>query len=384
MAIANPVWETVDVLLEEGGEALKLCYQCGLCSGVCPWNLVRSFRVRGIIHQAQLGLVDFEDDDLWLCVTCGACVKQCPRGVELIDIIRALRRTIVGLGVGKVPDSLRLTVKSISGVGNPLGEAQEKRADWAEDLGVKAFTKGTELLYFPCCVPCYDPRITGIARATVGILKTAGIDFGILGTSETCCGEAVRKAGNESLFQSLAEKNITTFAENGVNSLLVSSPHCYHTFKHEYPKLGSNFEVIHSTQYLLSLIKDQRLGFTKKLHKTVIYHDPCYLGRHNDIYDEPRQILRSIPGLELIEFPDYGKESICCGGGAGRLWMETKKGERFSDLRLEQAIDLGAEVLVVACPYCMSMFKDSQLTVDKGETVQIKDIAELVEEAMSQ
>ncbi|TET41795.1 MAG: (Fe-S)-binding protein [Dehalococcoidia bacterium] len=382
MAVANPVRETVDALLEEGGEALNLCYQCGLCSGTCPWNLVRSFTVRGMIHQAQLGLVDFEDEDVWLCATCGACVKQCPRGVELIDIIRALRRTIVGLGVGKVPESLRITVKSISGVGNPLGEAEEKRADWAQDTGVKTFTKGTELLYFPCCLPCYDPHMIGIAQATVGILKKVGVDFGILGTSETCCGEAIRKAGNESLFQSLAQKNITTFAESGVKSVLVSSPHCYHTFKNEYPELGSNFEVIHSTQYLLGLIKDQGLGFTKELRKKVVYHDPCYLGRHNGIYDEPREILRSIPGLELVEFPDYGEDSICCGGGAGRLWMETKKGERFSDLRLEQAIELGVEVLAVACPYCMCMFKDSQLTVDKGETIEIKDISELVQEAI--
>ena len=382
MAVANPVTETVDVLLGEGGEALKLCYQCGLCAGTCPWNLVRSFSVRGMIHQAQLGLVDFEDEDVWLCATCGACVKQCPRGVELIDIIRALRRTIVGLGVGKLPDSLRVTLKNISGVGNPIGEAEEKRADWAKDMGVKAFTEGTELLYFPCCLPCYDPHMTGIARATVGILKAVEADFGILGTRETCCGEAIRKAGNESLFQSLAKKNITTFAENGVKRVLVSSPHCYHTFKNEYPELGSNFEVIHSTQYLLGLIKDQRLEFTKELNKRVVYQDSCYLGRHNGIYDEPREVLRSIPGLELVEFPDYGEDSLCCGGGGGGLWMETKKGERLSDLRLEQAIDLGAEILAVACPYCMCMFKDSQMTVDKGETIEIKDISGLVYEAI--
>jgi len=382
MVVVNPARETVDAVLEEGGEALRLCYQCGTCTGTCPWNLVRSFALRRMIHQAQLGLVDFEDEDVWLCATCGFCVSRCPRGVKLIDVIRALRRTIVELGVGGVPDSLRIAVKNISGIGNPLGEAEETRADWAKDLGVKTFTEGTELLYFPCCIPCYEPQARGIARATVGILKKAGIDFGILGTSETCCGEAIRKAGNESLFQSLAEKNIATFAENGVKSVFVSSPHCYHTFKNEYPELGSNFEVIHSTQYILQLIKDQKLEFTKELRKKVIYHDPCYLGRHNGVYDEPREVLRSIPGLEVVEFADYGEASICCGGGSGRVWMETRKGERFSDIRLEQAIDLGAEVLAVACPYCMIMFKDSQLTVDKGESIEIKDISELVQEAI--
>lgn len=382
MSVANPVREIVDALLDEGGEALKSCYQCGLCSGTCPWNLVRSFTVRRMLHQAQVGLIDFEDEDVWLCATCGACVEQCPRGVEIIDIIRALRRTIVGLGAGKIPDSLRIAMKNISGTGNPLGEPLEKRADWANGLDVKTFAKGTELLYFPCCLSCYDPHMTGIAQATVSILDKIGADFGILGINETCCGEAIRNAGNESLFQSLSQKNISTFAENGVKRVLVSSPHCYHTFKHEYPECGSNFEVIHSTQYLLGLIKDQRLKFTKELNKRVIYHDPCYLGRHNGIYDEPREILTSVPGLELIEFPDCRDDGICCGGGAGRLWLDTKKGQRFSDLRLEQAIDLGAEVLALACPYCMCMFKDSQLTVDNGETIEVKDISEIVQEAI--
>jgi len=382
MVIANPVRETVDVLFEEGGEALRSCYQCASCTGSCPWSLVRSFAIHKIIHQTQLGLVDFEDRDLWLCATCGACVEQCPRGVKLIDVIRAVRRTIVGLGAGSVPDSLRIAIKNVAGVGNPFGEPPEKRADWAQDLDVKAFTKDTELLYFPCCVSCYDPHMTGIAEATVGVLKEVGVDFGILGTSVTCCGEAIRQAGNEDLFQSLAQKNISIFTENDVKKVLVNSPHCYHTFKNEYPELGGNFEVIHSTQYLLELIKDQRLKFTKELHKKVVYQDPCYLGRHNGVYDEPREVLRSIPGLELIEFLDYGEDSICCGGGSGRLWMDTKKGERFSDLKLEEAIELGAEVLAVACPYCMCMLKDSQLTVDRGETIEIKDISELVQEAM--
>jgi len=382
MSAVNPAREMVDALLEEGGGALELCYQCGLCSGTCPWNLVRSFTVRKMIHQAQVGLIDFEDEDVWLCATCGACVEQCPRGVEIIDIIRALRRTIVVLGAGKIPDSLRIAMKNISGTGNPLGEPQERRADWANGMDVKTFTKGTELLYFPCCLSCYDPHMTGIARATVNILNKVGIDFGILGINETCCGEAIRKAGNESLFQSLTQKNIATFAENGVKKVLVSSPHCYHTFKHEYPEWGSDFEVIHSTQYLLGLIKDQRLKFTRELNKKVIYHDPCYLGRHNGIYDEPREILTSISGLELIEFADYREDGICCGGGSGRLWMDTKKGQRFSDLRLEQAINLGADILALACPYCMCMFKDSQLTVDNGEAIEVKDISEIIQEVI--
>jgi len=382
MLVKTPYREAVDVLLEEGGEAVQLCYQCASCTGSCPWGLVRDFAIHKVMHEAQLGVVDFEDEDIWLCVACRACVNQCPRGVQLIDVVKAIRRTVMELGVGKSPSSLRVALTSIAGVGNPMGEAEEKRADWAKDMDVKTFTKGTDLLYFPCCLPCYDPLLKGIAVTTAAILNELGIDFGILGANETCCGEAIRKAGNESLFLSLAQKNIATFSENAVKKVLVSSPHCYHTFKHEYPDLGSDFEVIHSTQYLLQLIKDHKLEFTKELNIKVVYHDSCYLGRHNGIYDEPREVLRSIPGLELVEFPDYREDSICCGGGSGRLWMDTEKGQRFSDIRLKQAIDLGVEVLAVACPYCMSVFKDSQLTVDKGETIAVKDIAELVKEAM--
>ncbi len=382
MLVKTPYREAVDVLTDEGGETLQLCYQCASCTGSCPWGLVRDFAIHKIMHEAQLGVVDFENEDIWLCVACRACVNQCPRGVQLIDVVKAIRRTVMELGVGKSPSSLRAALTSIAGVGNPMGEAEEKRADWAKDMNVKTFTKGTDLLYFPCCLPCYDPLLKGIAVTTAAILNEVGIDFGILGANETCCGEAIRKAGNESLFQSLAQKNIATFSENAVKKVLVSSPHCYHTFKHEYPDLGSDFEVIHSTQYLLQLIKDHKLEFTKELNIKVVYHDSCYLGRHNGIYDEPREVLRSIPGLELVEFPDYREDSICCGGGSGRLWMDTEKGQRFSDIRLKQAIDLGVEVLAVACPYCMSMFKDSQLTVDEGETIAVKDIAELVKEAM--
>jgi Fe-S oxidoreductase len=382
MLVKSPYREAVDVLLEQGGETLQLCYQCASCSGSCPWGLVRDFTIHKVIHEAQLGAVDFEGESIWLCVACGACVDQCPRGVNLIDVAKAIRRTVMEVGVGKVPAPLQIAMTGIAGVGNPLGQERERRADWAKDIDVKTFTKGTDLLYFPCCLPCYDPLLKGIARATVAVLNKVGADFGILGISESCCGEAIRKAGNESLFQSLAQKNIATFSENGVKRVLVSSPHCYHTFRNEYPELGSNFEVIHSSQYLLQLIKDHKLEFTKELHMKVIYHDSCYLGRHNGIYEEPREVLRSIPGVELLEFPDNRENSICCGGGAGRLWMDTEKGQRFSDIKLEQAIDLGAEVVAVACPYCMSMFKDSQLSVNRGETLAVKDIVELVKEAM--
>lgn len=382
MQTVAPFKEVIDIIKEEGGDILKLCYQCGVCSATCPWNLVRSFIVRRVMHQAQLGLIDFEAEEMWLCVTCGACVQRCPRGVEIIDIMRALRRVISEVGIAKVPDSLRIAIKNISGVGNPLGEPPETRADWAKGLGVKTYTEGTELLYFPCCIPAYDPRLQRVAQATVNILKKADVDFGILGTKESCCGESVRKAGQESLFQSLTQSNISAFAEAGVSKIVVTSPHCYNTFKNEYPEFGGDFEVIHFSQYLAQLIKEGRLKFTKELKRKVTYHDPCYLGRHNGIYDEPREVLESIPGVQLVEMLDSGENSLCCGGGGGRIWMETKKGERFSDLRIEQALEVGASILAVSCPYCLLNFEDSVLTGDKGDIIEIKDIAELVQEAI--
>jgi len=382
MEMLSPYKEATDVILEAGGEPLKLCYQCGLCTGVCPWNTVRSFMVRRLMHEAQLGAIDFASEDAWICATCRACVQRCPRGVEIIDVMRAVRRAIVSLGVGIVPDALRISAKNIAGVGNPLGEEPEKRDDWAKELGVKRFARGTEILYFPCCIPAYDPDVKTVARSTATILGRLGINFGLIGSEGKCCGEAIRKAGHEDTFQSLAQSNINLFSSNGVKTVIVSSPHCYHAFKNEYPVLGGNFQVLHITQYLASLIDQGKLKFSKEIKQRVIYSDPCYLGRHNNIYDEPRKILQSIPGLELIEFPDFREEAICCGGGGGRIWMETKKGERFSDIRVEQALEKGANIIAVACPYCFLNYRDSVLSMDKAETIQVKDVSELVAEAM--
>ena len=382
MEVLSPYKEATDVILEAGGEPLKLCYQCGLCTGACPWNLVRSFLVRRIIHEAQLGATDFASDDVWTCVTCGACVQRCPRGVEIIDVIRAVRRAVASLGIGVVPDALRISAKNIAGVGNPLGETPEKRNDWAKDLQVKDFASGTELLYFPCCIPSYDPDAKIVARSTATILNKLGVDYGIISTEAKCCGEAIRKAGHEDTFLSLARNNISLFSNSGVKTVVVSSPHCYHTFKDEYPELGGEFEVIHITQYLASLIEQGKLKFSKKIARKVIYSDPCYLGRHHGVYDEPRRVLQSIPGLELTEFPDAREDAICCGGGGGRIWMDTPKGERFSDLRVEQAVQKGAETIALACPYCFLNYRDSVLSMGKAETMQVKDIAELVAEAI--
>jgi Fe-S oxidoreductase len=375
--------DVIDGIKESGGDAFKFCYQCGKCEAVCPWNLVRKFFVRRIINQAKLGVVPFESEDIWLCATCGRCPQRCPRGVEIIDVMRALRRLLVPDGVvpASIP-SLRSVMTSYASVGNPWGQEPNDRANWAKDLGVKEFGEGTEILYFPCCYPSYDPRLRKVAQATVTILNKAGVDFGILGPKENCCGESVRKAGNETLFKRLARENIKTFIDNGVKKILVSSPHCFHTFKNEYPEFKANFEVIHMSQYLFELINEGRLNITKGYGKKVTYHDPCYLGRHNGIYDEPRAVLKKIPRLELAEMADAREDSLCCGMGGGRVWMETEKQERLSNLRVEQAIEVGAEVLATSCPYCITALEDSRLVMKHADDIEVKDITEIVEEVI--
>ena len=382
MSAVAPLPEGEQLITKAGGEVLQLCFQCGLCAATCPWNMVRNFMVRRIMHEAQLGVTDFAGEDAWTCVTCGACVQRCPRGVEIIDVMRAVRRVIVSLGVGIIPHALRISAKNIAAVGNPLGEEPQKRDDWANDLEVKRFAPGTEILYFPCCVPAYDPDVKTVARSVATIFNKLGIHYGLIGSEAKCCGEAIRKAGYEDTFQSLAQNNINLFSSNGVKTVVVSSPHCYHTFKNEYHEIGGEFEVIHTTQYLASLIEQGKLELSKEINKKVIYSDPCYLGRHNNVYDEPRKVLQSIPGLELMEFPDAREDSLCCGGGGGRIWMDTPKGERFSDIRVEQAVEEGADIIALACPYCFLNYRDSVLSMSKAEAIQVKDISELVYEAL--
>jgi Fe-S oxidoreductase len=378
-----PLKEIIDVIKESGGEGFRFCYQCGLCDTVCPWNRVRTFSMRKIVRQATFGLTEIESEDMWLCTTCGNCPRQCPRGVKIIESGVALRRIATEYGVFPTPvRAVRTVSASLMGEGNPLNEKRANRADWAEGLSVKTFSEGMEILYFPGCYLSYDPRLKKVARATAAILNRAGVDFGILGSKENCCGESIRKTGDEELFKRLARENIKTFIDNGVKKILVSSPHCYHTFKNEYPEFKVNFEVIHISQYLFELIREGRLKISGDYGKKVTYHDPCYLGRHNGIFDEPRQALMKIPGLELIEMPDTRLNSLCCGGGGGRIWMETLKGERFSDLRLEQAIGVGAEVLVTSCPYCITHFEESRIALEDNKATEIKDITEIIAEVI--
>lgn len=346
METVAPFKEVIDEIKEAGGEAFRFCFQCGLCDTVCPWNRVRPFSIRKIIRQATFGLTEIDGEDIWRCTTCGRCPQQCPRGVKQIEVGVSLRRVATEYEIFPASvRSARTARASIISEGNPLQGERKKRADWAKGLPVKKYEEGMEALYFVGCYFSYDPRMKKVAVATADILNKVGIEFGILGSQENCCGESIRKTGSEEVFRRLAKENIKTFVDNGVKKIIVSSPHCYHTFKNEYPEFMVNFEVVHITQFLYGLMNEGRLQFSGEYPKTVTYHDPCYMGRHNEIYDEPRELLKMVPGLELIEMADSRKDSLCCGGGGGRIWMDTPMEERFSNLRLEQAKDVGARVL---------------------------------------
>jgi len=378
-----PFKEVIDEVREKGGDAVKFCYQCGKCDTVCPWNRVRTFSMRKLIREATFGLTEVEREEIWRCTTCGKCPQRCPRDVKQIDDMVALRRMATGYNVFPASVKPVRTVSSaLAAQGNPFGEERKNRAGWAEGLSVKTFAEGMEVLYFPGCYLSYDSRLKKVAAATATILKKAGVDFGILGSKENCCGESIRKTGNEDLFKRLARENIKTFIEHGVKKILVSSPHCYHTFKNEYPEFKVNFEVVHISQYLFNLIREGRLEITKGYGKKVTYHDPCYLGRHNGIYDEPREVLKKIPDLELFEMAESREESLCCGMGGGRVWMETEKSERFSNLKVEQAIGLGAEVLATSCPYCITALEDSRLVLNYVDVMEVKDITEIIQEVI--
>jgi Fe-S oxidoreductase len=378
-----PFKEVIDEVKEKGGDAVKFCYQCGKCDTVCPWNRVRKFSMRKLIREATFGLSEIEKEEIWRCTTCGKCPQRCPRDVKQIDDMVALRRVATGYGVFPSPVKPYRTIASgLTAQGNPFNEDRATRTAWTEGLSVKPFTEDMDILYFPCCYTAYDPRLKKVAQATAKLLTTAGVSYGILGAKESCCGESIRKTGNEALFRKLAKENIKTFIENGVTKILVSSPHCYHTFKNEYPEFKVAFEVVHISQYLPELMNQGKLTPTKEYGKKITYHDPCYLGRHNNIYDEPRAVLTKIPGVDLVELPEARVESLCCGMGGGRIWAETEKHERFSNLRIEQALALGAEEVVTSCPYCITALEDSRLVLNHADDIQVKDITEILQEVI--
>jgi len=319
------------------------------------------------------------EEVIWACTTCRACQEACPVAVEHIDKIIDLRRNLV-MEQAHVPETAEGALRSIEDRGHPWRGTTLSRTDWAEGLDIKTLAEDSniDILFWVGCTGALEERSTKISQALAKLLKTAGINFGILGAEESCCGEPARRLGNEYLFQMQAEKNIELLKSYGVKRIVTACPHGYNTLKNEYPQFGGEFEVTHHTELIAQLIKEGKLKVKKGLSELVTYHDACYLGRYNDIYQPPRQIIKSIPNMRMVEMERNRNNSFCCGGGGGHMWLEENVGRRINELRTEQAMETKAQIVVSACPFCLQMFDDGIKAKAAEEKLRAMDIAELV------
>ena len=370
-----------------GGESMGWCYQCAQCIPVCPVNNVGDYGPRKIVREPSLGMDLFNSDSLWQCTTCMNCLRVCPKEVDMIKIMPAVREEAVM--EGNVPDELQEVFESTFEYGNPMGESQRKRADWVKNAGVdvpimKEIKRPVDLLWFVECYPAYHGRGQEASAAFAKILTVLGTDYGILGTEEKCSCDSQRLAGEVGLFEEFAEYNIKTFSKYKFNKILVTDPHALNALRKEYPKHGGDYEVVHYSTFLAPLM--DKLKLTKSLDIKVTFHDPCYLGRHNGEFDAPRDVLNAIPGLDLIEMGRCREQSYCCGGGGGGMWLDGFMAdhvtERLSENRVKEAVETGADVLAVCCPYEVSRFEDAVKSTGNEGKLLVKDIAELIVEAM--
>ncbi|TET79284.1 MAG: (Fe-S)-binding protein [Candidatus Cloacimonadota bacterium] len=364
-------------------EILLGCIQCGKCTGGCPVSTRSTLNIRKLIYRSLIKIKDKNKDfGIWECTTCSTCSIRCPKGVNVVDYIIDLRSyEIEG---GKVQPQVRDTLESVFKFGNPWGKIREKRADWIEGNGVNILKPGEkiEFLYFVGCTPCYETRTQEVAKAMVRVLKTASSNFAILGTQETCCGNEIKRMGELGLFEMLMEDNTKLFKEFDIGLLFTTSPHCYNTFKNEYPEIG--FEVEHYTTVINRFIKEQRIKPKGNFEKKVVFQDPCFLGKQNDIFEEPREILGNIPGIELVEFERSRERSLCCEGGGGRMWVESESdAERLAATRVKDAADLGVDVIATACPFCLLTLEDAVKTTNLEDKIRVMDIIEILAESVN-
>jgi len=382
-------------------EQLELfgCIQCGKCTGGCPVARKTTLNIRNLIYHM---LVDLNMDvnihqELWDCTSCFTCVERCPKDVQPAELIIALRGQLVE--GGRIPETVGTALMGIFRQGNPNGMARQDRELWAEGIepslekAKQAAREGCDTLYFVGCIPSYDGRVQPVARALMKTFGRVGLEVGTLGNDESCCGNEVRRMGEAGLFEMLVEENGEMFREvargSGARRIVTTSPHCFNTLKNEYGL--DEIEILHYTQLLARFIEEGDLTFGGSVQaedgsdRVVTYHDPCFLGKQNQVFDEPRAILEAIPGVDLVEMDRNRQRSLCCEGGGGRMWVEgTNLEERLAFQRVEEAAETGAEILAVACPFCLLTLEDAVKVRGLDEQLRVMDIMELVDLALEE
>ena len=374
------------------GERFKTCLQCATCSGACPYGYLMDYPPGRMIAYLRADLFDevLKSDTVWMCVSCYACTQFCPSQIPITPGLMTRTKEELLLA-GNVPPELQDALMNSQRYGNPMGESPRKRADWVSDLDfeiplmAKAQTP-VDVLWFVGDYASYHPRIQGITRNVARILHALGVNFGILGPEENSDGDSQRLAGENGLFEMLAEKNGKAFGKYEFKEIITTDPHAYNAIKNEYPKLGIEYPVRHYTEFLAARIDELKGLLKENKPMKVTYHDPCYLGRVNKIFEAPRELLGAVPGVELVEMAHNMTDSLCCGGGGGGMWLDGFQWEkahvRMSEWRVKEALTSGADVLCVACPYEPPRFEDATKTVEGAGNLVVKDIAELIADAM--
>jgi len=365
------------------------CYQCGKCTGGCPVSLKSKLNIRRLMIEGILGKnLDRmgEKVELWDCTTCKTCTIRCPRGLKPMDLVIGMRGTLVE--EGHIPKTIIEAMENAYKDGNPWGKPKNKRTEWVkglpEDVKVKNFSEGdqAEFLYFVGCTASSDPRIQEVAKALVFGLQRAEVDFAILGNEEQCCGNEIRRMGEAGLFEELVEENVKRFESYQIERIITTCPHGFNVLKNEYPQ--GKFDVLHTTQLLAKRLEGGKLSLKREIRKVVTYHDPCFLGKQNSIFDEPRILLDAIPGITFKELDRSRERSLCCEGGGGRMWVESSSetGQRLAEVRVNDAVELGAEIIATACPFCVLTLEDAVKTSGHEERLRVMDVTELLVEAM--
>ncbi len=366
------------------------CTECGRCQDVCPaYNTGKELSPKLLIMALRDQLLSgastpivpnaVTDNVVWDCVTCGACVRECPVGIEHIDHIIDLRRNLV-MVESRFPDEAATMLRDVDRASNPWGKPQSDRAHWADGLGVRVLDAGEpapDVLFWVGCAPSFDERAKQAAISTAKLLKEAGVDFAILGPRESCTGDPARRMGDEYTFQKLARHNVGTLNDARVKKIITTCPHCFNTIGSEYPDFGGRYEVVHHTEFLAGLVREGKLK-TLAGERTITYHDSCYLSRHNDVREAPRELAAAAG--RAVEMPRNRERTFCCGAGGARMWMEERRGRPINEERVREAAGTGAETLAVACPFCTVMLDDGVRTT--GAKLQVIDLATLLSEAV--